>query len=82
MVPPVQHYGALAVSEREASCHLSVHQGGGEKVTSDGGRGSEGECKEGLSGLHNTARDGYLLQISGVGLDGGVQRLSGSSGGP
>ena len=35
------------------------------------GRGSVVECGEGLSGLCQTAQYGYLLQISGAGIDSG-----------
>ena len=48
----------------------------------EGRRESEKKCGEGLSVLQKNARDGYLLQISGVDLDGGGQRLVGVSGEP
>ena len=70
-VPPVQHAGDLAGAKRAEYHHFSVRQGGRYKETSDGGRGDAGECGYGLSGLHKTSSDAYLLQIYGAGLDGG-----------
>ena len=65
--------------------HLTTDQcakGSERKLTTNGGRGAGGECVEGLSCLRKSARDGYLLQISGAGLDDGGQRLAGGSGEP
>ena len=71
MMPPVRHYGALEGSERAAYCHHSVFQGDGMEEKAAGIRGDTGECEEGLSGLRQAARDGHLIQIPGVVLDGG-----------
>ena len=81
-VPPVQHTGALMSAEWVASCHSSVRQGGGYKLTVDGRRGDAGECGEGLSGLWKTARGGYRFQIYGLGLDSSRRRTASGSGEP
>ena len=81
-VPPVKHAGALTGDEWVESHHCSVLQGGGEKETMNGGRGAAGEWVEGLSGLRQTSRDGYLFQIHGAGLDGSGRQLVSGSGEP
>ena len=74
----VIHAGALEGAKQATSNHHSVLQEGGKEETADVGRGDAGERRYDLLGLRKTARDGYLLQIPGEGLDGcGGQRLSG-----
>ena len=55
-VPQVQYASALAGAEKAAYHHRSVRQGGGEKETTDGGRGYVVECGEGLSAYGRTLK--------------------------
>ena len=70
-VPLMQHYGALACSEREAPCHRLVRQGGGKEAKEDDGGGTVGVLREGLSGLRGAI--GYIdvFKVSGKGVDDG-----------
>ena len=45
MVPTMQHAGTLAGAEQASSHHRSVRQGGGKKVTADGGKGDLGDFR-------------------------------------
>ena len=75
-MPPVQNAGVLEGTEWATSHHRSVRQGGGKKETADRGRGYAVEHGEGLSGLRQINRYGYLLHIPVAGLDDGRRRLS------
>ena len=79
-VPPVRHAGALTRAEWAPSCHRPVRQGDGEKALTDGGGEDTGNCGYCLSGLWQTAQDGYLFQISWSVIDSGRRKLSGGSG--
>ena len=47
-VPPMQHSGHLAYTERKASCHCTVRQGIGAEEAAVSGGGIEGEHGKGL----------------------------------
>ena len=60
-VPPMQHVGDLACTERETPRHHPVRQGGGEEAPTAGLGGSEEEYIEVFPGLWKNARDSHLL---------------------
>ena len=72
------HAGDLVWTEREASCHRPVRQGG-EKEAHTTGRGiSVGELVEVLPFLQGTVGDRDILQISRKYADVRERRLTGS----
>ena len=67
----LQHAGALVCAKREAPLHCSVRQGGGKEAQTDCVRGATREFGEGLSVLWGTAGNSQIVQVSGMGSDGG-----------
>ena len=47
-VPPMQHSGTLAYTERKALCHRTVHQESGAEEAAISGGVIEGDHREGL----------------------------------
>ena len=70
--------GALACTEREASFHLPMHQGGVEEPQTADKGGFVGYFGEGHLGLQGTDGSHDIVQIYGKGADIGGQLLEGS----
>ena len=72
MVTYVQHAGAMEGSERDASAHRTIHEGGGEKEMAPGKGGGEGGHIQGLQRVWTPPGDGDIFQILwAVDLSGG-----------
>ena len=74
----MRHDGTMTCTEQEALFHHTVRQGGRKEAQMTGRGGSEVELGEGLPGLQGTVGDSNIVQIYGLGSDGGGQRLGGS----